>query len=154
MLEIISLLPIQTMIGSIGVRMMIDWLYGRRVCSAPGEEVGGLITLHAHSLSSLVIRFSFFLLSLFLSLFPLSLSPSDSLPHSACSPLDSEVDGNDRLVSQCPPGMTGARSRPREAARPEAGALLCFFSLHSSERGQQQDRHARQGWHAALFFIF
>lgn len=42
-LEIISLLPIQTMIGSIGVRMMIDWLYGRRVCSAPGEEeVGGM----------------------------------------------------------------------------------------------------------------
>jgi hypothetical protein len=68
--------------------------------------------------------------------------------------LDSEVDGNDRLVSQCPPGMTGARSRPREAARSEAGALLCFFSLHSSERGQQQDRHARQGWHAALFLFF
>ena len=28
-LRIISLLPIQTMIGSIGVRMMIDWVYRR-----------------------------------------------------------------------------------------------------------------------------
>ena len=33
----------------------------------------------------------------------------------ACLPLGSEVDGNDRLVSQCPPGMTGARSRPSGA---------------------------------------
>ena len=117
------------MIGSIGVEWWSTGWHGRRVvCSAPGGELGGLITLHAHSLSlyplDRAVHFppSVLMSSLFFFLFSLCLlrgcgygggsTPLSSLSHWIARWMATTGSSANAL-----PAMTGARSRPSGASR-------------------------------------
>ena len=123
-------------------------LQGRRLVAWEG----GLITLHAHSLSSLVIRFSFFLLSLFLSLFALSLPPTLSptllVPHWIVRWMATTGSSANALPAW------RVRDPDREKRRvPKPGLCFAFLAFTAVKGGSSKTGTQRAGTQL-FFFIF